>query len=88
MKMVSVRRCGGEQADAAVDEPFEGAVRSPLLKAPSWAPSKLVVAIEAITTAAEPGSVAQWRGGGERPAAAQLARPATAKKPSWENMPK
>ena len=29
------------------------------LKAPSWAPSKLVVAIEAITTAAEPGSVAQ-----------------------------
>ena len=30
------------------------------LKAPSWAPSKLVVAIEAITTAAEPGTVAQW----------------------------
>ena len=57
------------------------------LKAPSWAPSKLVVAIEAITTAAEPGTVAQWvaaASGRRRPS-----RPSsTAKQPSWENIPK
>ena len=57
------------------------------LNAPSWAPSKLVVAIEAITTAAEPGRVAQWvaaESGRRRPS-----RPSsTPKQPSWENIPK
>ncbi len=57
------------------------------LKAPSWAPSKLVLAIEAITTAAEPGIVAQCveaDSGSRRPS-----RPSrTPNDPSWENMPK
>ncbi len=58
MKMVSVVR-------SAVVRPRPASIRwlkvlsSALLNAPSWAPSKLVVAIEAITTAADPGTVAQ-----------------------------
>ena len=57
------------------------------LKAPSWAPSKLVVPIEAITTAAEPGTVAQRvaaENGRRTPSRPSL----TPRNPSRENIPK
>ena len=57
------------------------------LNAPSWAPSKLVVAIEAITTAAEPGTVAHFvaaESGRRVPSRPSL----TPRKPSRENIPK
>ena len=60
MKIVSVSRSAGDAADARRRTGVRRAIRSPPLNAPSWAPSKLVLAIEAITTAAEPGTVAQW----------------------------
>ena len=56
-------------------------------RTPSWAPSKLVVPIEAITTATEPGTAAHLvaaESGGLTPR-----RPSRASKtPSWENIPK
>ena len=60
--------------------------RAPL-KAPSWAPSKLVVPIEAITIASEPGTVAHFvaaEKGRRTPSRPSL----TPRKPSRENIPK
>ena len=86
MKIVSVRRSAVVRPKPAsarsVEDAFDRA-----LKAPSWAPSKLVEAIEAITTAAEPGSVAQLvaaASGRRRPSLPS----STPKQPSWENIPK
>ncbi len=86
MKIVSVTRSEVVRLRPA-SESHSKVCRMPLLKAPSWAPSKLVEAIEAITTAAEPGTVAQWvaaESGRRRPSRPSL----TPKLPSWENMPK
>ena len=58
MKIVSVRRREVVRSTPASANQLKTRSIAPL-KAPSWAPSKLVVAIEAITTAAEPGIVAQ-----------------------------
>ena len=68
----------GEVAEEAFDRAFEG----PLLR-----PSKLVEAIEAITTAAEPGSVAHFVAAvsGRRRPSRPLWMPTGE---SWENIPK
>ncbi len=86
MKIVSVRRSaavGAKPTSESQPKTFSIA----FLNAPSEAPSKLVVAIEAITTAAEPGTVAHLvaaEKGRRRPS-----RPSSAPKiPSWENIPK
>ena len=55
--------------------------------APSWAPSKLVVPIEAITTAAEPGTAAQRVAAASGRLTPSLPSRAS-KAPSWENIPK
>ena len=59
----------------------------PPLNAPSWAPSKLVEEIEAITTAAEPGRLAHLvaAANGRRSPSLPLRTPNGA---SSENMPK
>ena len=58
MKIVSVSRRAGVRPKPASTRRLK-VLSSALLNAPSWAPSKLVLAIEAITTAADPGTVAQ-----------------------------
>ncbi len=86
MKIVSVRRSEAVRLKPA-SASHSKVCRMPLLKAPSCAPSKLVDAIEAITTAAEPGTVAQLvdaESGRRRPSLPSL----TPKVPSRENIPK
>ena len=55
------------------------------LSAPSWAPSKLVVPIEATTSATDPGTVAQWVAPENR-RRRPMRRSRTSKAESWENM--
>ena len=59
MKIVSVSRRAEVRPTPASTRRLKVLSSAPL-NAPSWAPSKLVVAIEAITTAAEPGTVAHF----------------------------